>query len=124
MILTINGLDQSLTKTFTKFCLGKLNINPNIIEIEGQPYLDDRRNGACIDMDIGHYLILVKTANRNITEIYTTIAHELVHVKQYMYDNLGHLLDQHKPPYDERWWEKEANLKAQELILSFVKKHG
>jgi len=75
-------------------------------------------------MDIGHYLILVKTANRNITEIYTTIAHELVHVKQYMYDNLGHLLDQHKPPYDERWWEKEANLKAQELILSFVKKHG
>lgn len=121
MIITVNGLDKKLSKKFVEFCCKDLNIRPGLLEIDGQPYLSDRQTGACIDMDIGHYLILVKTANRNLTQIYTTIAHELVHVKQYMYDNLGHLLDRHKPPYDDRWWEKEANLKADHLILSFVK---
>ena len=97
-----------------------MNIRPNIIEIEGQDFLQDGRTGMCLDMDIGHYLILVKTGRRDITEIYRTIAHELVHVKQYMYDNLGHLLDQEKPPYDDRWWEKEAKFKSDEFILRFV----
>lgn len=78
----------------------------------------------CFDMDVGHYMILIKTHNRNLTQIYTTLAHELVHVKQYMYDNLGYLLDSHKPPYNERWWEKEANSKAEELILKFVQING
>lgn len=84
--------------------------------------MDNGRTGMCLDMDIGHYLILVKTGNRDITQIYKTVAHELVHVKQYMYDNLGHLLDRHPPPYDDRWWEKEAKLKSEEFILRFVQK--
>ena len=123
-IIKINGLDQRLSTKFTNFCLGQLNIRPNILEIEGQDFLQHDRTGMCFDMDIGHYMILIKTHNRNLTQIYTTFAHELVHVKQYMYDNLGYLLDSHKPPYNERWWEKEANSKAAELILKFVQING
>jgi hypothetical protein len=77
----------------------------------------------CFDESEGNFTILVKETERNIGEVFTTIAHEMIHVKQYMTQELGRLLDeQSEVPYDQRWWEKEAFEKAVPLVEKFSKK--
>jgi hypothetical protein len=47
----------------------------------------------------------------------------MIHVKQYMTQNLGELLDESTElPYDSRWWEDEAFSGAVPLVESFAKK--
>jgi|SaaInlV_120m_DNA_3_1039746.scaffolds.fasta_scaffold27664_2 hypothetical protein len=115
------NLDPALTKKFVEFCVKELDITPTMIVVEAENELEG--NGLCVDINPGQYLILVNCRNRNLTEIYTTVAHELVHVKQYMLDNLGFLLDSSEFEYDKTWWEAEARNRSQELILKFVKNY-
>lgn len=117
-------LDHSydrLVNKFVEFLCIELSVRPREISIIGAD-LDDCL-GQCIDVYDGTYLILVKEDGRNIGQIFTTIAHEMIHVKQYMTQELGRLLDEQKHiPYEERWWEKEAYERAVPLVEKFAKK--
>ena len=75
----------------------------------------------CFDEPDGQYTILIKD-NRDLGHIFTTLAHEMIHVKQYMTQNLGSLLDDNRElPYMERWWEEEAFSDAIPLVEKFAK---
>lgn len=123
MILTtnLNHKYDRLVNRFVEFLCGELSIHPHDITIVGTDLKEDI--GQCIDVDDGSYLILIKEEGRDIGQIFTTIAHEMIHVKQYMTQELGRLLDEQQHlPYMERWWEKEAYEKSVPLVEKFAKK--
>ena len=120
MKIRVENLDESLTTKFVNFCCEELQISPNYIEVVGDDWEGDN-TGLCVDLDEKDFLVVVSTKDRNLTQIYTTIAHELIHVKQHMKDGLGSLLDaKNKPPYTQRWWEKEAREKSSDFVKKFV----
>lgn len=120
MILTTK-LDlkyEELANVFAEFLCKELSVTPRELHIVGTDL--DEGLGQCIDVDEGSYLILVKESGRRLEQIFITIAHEMVHVKQYMTQELGRLLDeQSHVPYEDRWWEKEAYEKAVPLVEKF-----
>lgn len=122
MILSTK-LDHSydrLVNRFVEFLCSELSVRPREISIIGTD-LDDCL-GQCIDIHNDSYLILVKEDGRDIGQVFTTIAHEMVHVRQYMTQGLGRLLDEQQHlPYMERWWEKEAYEMAVPLVEKFAK---
>jgi hypothetical protein len=87
------------------------------------PYeLDDGILGLCLDESDDEFIVFVKEQDRNIGQIFTTIAHEMVHVKQYMKENLGWFLNNRKDiPYLDRWWEVEAYSESVPLVEKFAK---
>lgn len=121
MKVKVKGLDPKLTTHFTRFCCENLPAWPKSIEIVAEDKIVNDKSGLCIDIDEDNYLILISKKNKNISQIYTSIAHEMVHVKQFMYDNLGELLDKGYN-YDTCWWEQEARERSEKILLEFVKK--
>lgn len=111
---------SSVVETFVTFLCNKLSVFPRKITVA--PYeLDDGILGVCIDETKEDFILLVKQNERNLTEVFVTIAHEMVHVKQHIKENLGWFLDNHSHiPYHERWWELEANKKSVSLVEQFV----
>ena len=87
---------------------------------EGRVLPYEMPSDRCIDIDEDNFLILVSKESKSLSQIYISIAHELVHVKQFMYDNLGTLLDQGYE-YDTCWWEQEARERSERFLLEFVK---
>ena len=123
MKIEVIDLDVSLTENFIKFCCDELESYPDFITIEDKENL--LKNGAlglCYEIDINtEYLIVVAKNGRNITEIYNTIAHEMIHIKQYMKQNLSQsAFKEYKPPYDKRWWEIEAKENSFNLVKKYV----
>lgn len=122
MQIEVVELDVVLTEKFIQFCCEELNIKPQHITIEG--WSDPFQNGAlglCYEVNNDHeYLIKVSTKGRNATEIYNTIAHEMIHVKQFMKQDLSNFIEAHKPAYDDRWWEIEAKKKSLNLVKKYV----
>ena len=105
---------------FISFLCSELNINPTRITIGS--FCNDGSLGLCIDETETDFIILVKEQERDIGEIFTTIAHEMIHVKQYMQENLGWFLDNRSYiPYSERWWEEEAFAMSVPLVEKFAK---
>jgi hypothetical protein len=110
-----------LVNPFVKFLCDELRVSPREITIVSEDI--DNALGLCIDVEPDVFLILVKESNRNVGEVLTTIAHEMIHVKQYMTQELGRLLDEQKHvPYEQRWWEREAYKNAVPLVEKFAKK--
>jgi len=125
----IGGLcSQELLINFVKMCLTELDIKPKTIYIyfENEKYIGNTQStGMCIDNFIDDFTILAAKNNRTITEVFRTVAHELVHVKHYMKDNLSDLfLQEADGHYENLWWEKEARTKSEQLVLQFVQKFG
>jgi hypothetical protein len=77
-----------------------------------------KHTGACYQNSDDEYMIVLKE-DRELGQILVTLAHEMVHVKQYMVDNLAEAWDA-TIPYMERWWEKEAYAREQELALILI----
>jgi len=120
IVIELNKEYIQLAEKFVKFLCKELCIIPRNILIANCDI--DGNNGMCIDKSEGSYMILVKQKDRNIGQIFTTIAHEMIHVKQYMTQGLGHLLDAHRDvPYFERWWEKEAQQNSVPFVEKFSK---
>jgi len=123
MKIEVVELDPVLTEKFVTFCCDQLGVYPDLITVEGweEPFKDGAL-GLCYEVDLREeYLIMVSTKGRNITEIYNTIAHEMLHVKQFMKNNLSeNITDEHKPVYNERWWEQEAGKKSMNLVKKYV----
>jgi hypothetical protein len=106
---------------FARFLCDELQIRPAKVTIV--PYgLNDGTLGLCLDESDDEFIVFVKEKDRDIGCICTTIAHEMIHVKQHMTQELGRLLDeQSHVPYKDRWWEKEAYENAVPLVEKFVK---
>lgn len=113
--------NPKLVENFAVFLCRELDIMP--LKVTIAPYeLDDGILGLCLDESDDEFIVFVKEQDRNIGQIFTTIAHEMVHVKQYMKENLGWFLDNRKDiPYLDRWWEKEAFSMAVPLVENFAK---
>lgn len=122
MLLTTEVPNPKLAQRFILWLCQELQVFPDSISVYGEDVIDGNINGLCIDISDTEYVILVKTAERDIGQVFCTIAHEMVHVKQYMKENLGQHLDncQHIP-YRERWWEVEAFSKSVALVEKFAR---
>lgn len=96
--------NTELIESATIFYCNELDIQPEL-----EVYIDDSKdlkvNGLCYHND-GEFLILIN-GNLEDGHALVTLAHELVHVKQYMKNDLEEKLDL-TIPYHDRWWEKEA----------------
>lgn len=113
--------NTSLVEKFVEFLCSELKIYPTKICISSYEE-DNDILGMCIDESPNEYIVLVKEKDRNIGEVFTTIAHEMIHVKQYMRENLGWFLDNRSHiPYHDRWWEKEAFTQSVPLVEKFAK---
>lgn len=122
MKVEVVELDDVLTEDFVTFCCFELDISPELITVEGwdEPFKDGAL-GLCYEVnDNKEYLIMVCKQNRTATAIYNTIAHEMVHVKQFMKQDLGSTIEAHKPAYNDRWWEIEASKKSLDLVKKYV----
>jgi len=76
-----------------------------------------RPNGACYRADDNDFMIALK--ERDLGQMMVTLAHEMVHVKQYICDGLSEQFD-NSIPYMERWWEKEAFAKEVDLMKLLI----
>ena len=110
-----------LVSDFVNFVCRELTINPEKITLASWE-VGNKIHGMCIDESESEFIILVNETERNLTEVFVTIAHEMIHVKQYMKENLGWFLDNRSYiPYHQRWWEKEAFENAVPLVEKFAK---
>ena len=122
MLLTTEVPNPKLTQRFVLWLCQELQVSPDSISVHGEDHIDGDVNGLCIDISDTEYAILVKIGERDIGQVFCTIAHEMVHVKQYMKENLGHWMDNcHDIPYMQRWWEVEAFSKSVPLVEKFAK---
>jgi hypothetical protein len=121
MSIEVQLKDDRMVEKFAKFLCHELGVFPGRITIASHE-AEDGNLGLCIDESEDEFIILVKEGNRNIGEVFTTIAHEIIHVKQYMKENLSWFLaNRSHIPYMERWWEKEAFTGAVPLVEKFAK---
>lgn len=112
-----SSLDDLLEK-FVKFICKEYSILPRRISIEAYDLIGN--NGMCFDEPNGEFTILVKSG-RDLSALFTTVAHEMIHVKQYMTQDLGTLLDENVDlPYEDRWWEEEAFSNSVPLVEKFA----
>ena len=122
--MTVIKAETSYPKFFEKFaqflCV-ELDIRPAKVTIV--PYeMNDGTLGLCLDVTEDEFLVFVKEKDRDIGCMCTTIAHEMIHVKQFLKDNLNHWIHTcWDTPYDDRWWEQEAYTDSIPLVVKFAK---
>ena len=123
MKIEVTDLDVSLTENFINFCCDDLGVYPDLITVEGwDEKFPSGATGLCYEVDFKEeYIIMVSKEGRNTTEIYDTIAHEMIHVKQFMINNLSkNLCQASRPHYTERWWEIEAKENSFDMVKKYV----
>jgi len=121
MIIETSISHASIVKSFVRFLCIELKINPKRITVAEWEELEGNTIGLCIDESEDEFIILVKEQTRTLQEMLVTIAHEMIHVKQYMENNLGWFLDNYGHiPYLERWWESEAFSDALPLYKKYI----
>jgi hypothetical protein len=119
--ITVEIANPNLVEKFIKFLCSELNIAPDLIGIVPHE-IEDGNLGMCLDLSETKFAIFVREEDRNIGQVFVTIAHEMIHVKQYMKENLNEFLANCSAiPYLDRWWEKEAFGNAVPLVEKFTK---
>jgi hypothetical protein len=113
--------NPKLVEKFTDFLCHELDIRPLKVTIASyEP--DDGTLGLCIDESEDEFILLVKEKGRDIGCVFNTIAHEMIHVKQFLKENLNHWIHTcWETPYHERWWEVEAYSESVPLVEKFAK---
>lgn len=115
-MLTIEGnLNSSFVKNAVHFFCDILKISVPNIHIFTDSTISP--NGACYRNSDDDFMIVLK--ERDYGQMIVTLAHELVHVKQYLKDGLSDKWDS-SIPYMERWWEQEAYEKEVELTKLLI----
>ena len=111
----IEGMNEEFANKVVRFFCDALEVDVPNLHI----FVDDtiRIAGACYQNDHDDYLIALK--QQDLGQMIVTLAHELVHVKQYMIDGLYKTFDA-TIPYRERWWEVEAYEKEVELTKLLI----
>ena len=107
MIYVQGGTEQQRKYAYSmaEFVLDKFNINPDV-EIYFRRLTNDHSLGGCVSLDDNEYEIDIKRSLR-MRDMLTTLAHELVHVKQY---ELGQLDHDAESQYD--YWDKPSEIEA------------
>jgi len=105
---------------FARFLCDELQIRPAKVTIV--PYeQNDGILGLCLDESDDEFIVFVKEKDRDIGCVCTTIAHEMIHVKQFLKENLNHWIHTcWDTPYHKRWWEIEAYKNAVPLVEKFA----
>lgn len=91
--------------SIAEFVCNKFNINPDV-EISFRRLTNDRSLGGCVRVDANEYEIDIKRSLR-LRDLLTTLAHELVHVKQYELGQLNHCAEEE---FD--YWDKPSEIEA------------
>ena len=107
-MITVNGGSRNQRKyaySMAEFVCQKFNISPSI-EINFRRMSKDANYGYCCNLDDGEYEIDIKRTLR-LRDMLTTLAHELVHVKQYENDELDH-----KAEEDIEYWDRPSEIEA------------
>lgn len=106
----IEGMNSDFTRKVINLFCDALGIEVPNLHI----FVDDTVSvsGACYQNSHDDYLIVLR--EQDIGQMLVTLAHELVHVKQYVLDDLADKFTT-SIPYHERWWEVEAYKKETEL---------
>lgn len=118
------GFDKTLMRTAVSFYMKYLNISRKDISsllIIGDDVMEE--TGRCYPTDdSSQFMIMIKEQKRNVTEVYLTLAHEMVHIKQFLYQDLqGYRKSRSKDiPYRELWYEKEAYALESEMLIEFA----
>lgn len=116
-------LDNPVTHNFLKFLVQKLNISDASVKIFEQSD-GDKYIGCVYECGDSEFHVILNTdriSESESLEYFYVIAHEYVHIKQYLYDNLGYLLKGCKIPYEYRWWEHEARELGEKYLEEFCK---
>jgi len=89
MKINVVDLDVVLTENFIRFCCVELNTYPDMITVKGRDEpLKNNDLGLCHEVNCeDKYLITVTKQNRSITDIYTTLAEQMIQVKKFMKDD-------------------------------------
>lgn len=117
-----SALKEKLTERAVLFFCNELNVEPDVIDVY---YLDQLTKqdalGMCFYLGKKNFSIFVldEGKDRNITDVFLTIAHEVVHIKHYLHDNLTQTKTP-DVPYEDRWYEKEALRIQGSLVKAFV----
>lgn len=107
MIYVVGGTKQQRKYAYSmaEFVMNKFNINPDV-EITFRRLTNDHSLGGCISLGDNEYEIDIKRSLR-MRDMLITLAHELVHVKQY---ELGQLDHNAESQYD--YWDKPSEVEA------------
>jgi hypothetical protein len=106
--------------SMAEFVCNKFNINPDI-EISFRRLTNDHSVGGCIRVDNHEYEIDIKRSLR-LRDMLTTLAHELVHVKQYEFGEIDHDAERDLDYYD-RWSERDALGREQGLFIRWAEQN-
>lgn len=112
-IKILKSNSREAIRELTTYTCKLLNIDPYYIEIDD--LAGENTNGMCIDISDDSFLILLKDHDQMLR----TLVHELVHVKQYMKQDLGSHLDSKSEKYGNSWWEVEARELAENIMESY-----
>ena len=107
MIYVQGGTKQQRKYAYSMadYVCAKFNIDPDV-EINFRNMSTDNNFGYCIQVDNGEYEIDIKRSLR-LREMLCTIAHEMVHVKQY---EEGTLTQTNEEGMD--YWDKPSEIEA------------
>jgi hypothetical protein len=114
-MIEVFGTETSLVEKCSSHFCKVLGINSANISILTDEIMET--NGACYQNTIDDYMIVLKV--RPEYDMIQTLAHELVHVKQFIQNNLAEYLETNEPYYN-RWWEIEAYAKESELMQNLI----
>ena len=124
IMITVNGATTSqydYAESMAIFVCRKFNIYPEI-EINFRRLTNDQSVGGCVQLDDGEYEIDIKRSLR-LREMLTTLAHELVHVKQYEHGELTQTSNR-GCDYWDRPSEIEAHGREHGLFIMWAEEHN
>ena len=112
----LNDQQKEKLTEFVKFVKGELKLksNPKVVVQNGRK---DLKTTANYDYTQSEKIIKVNAKNRMLVDVMRSVAHELVHHKQYEDGRL-----EVKPPDIGGEIEDEANAKAGQFIKMFAQK--
>lgn len=106
-MITVNGGTRNQRKfahSITEFVCKKFNINPTI-EINFRRMTNDSNYGYACHLEDNEYEIDIKRS-LPMREMLITLAHELVHVKQYEYNEMPNSI------YEGDYWDRPHEIEA------------
>ena len=112
---------MNVIKDILTFTTKQLNIDTKDYNVEiSVDDIADGTNGMLFDnMKEKKFTMLIQD-DRPLNDIIITMVHEMVHVKQFILDDLEKEIDKGSDmPYLERWWEVEAFSKTNEIIEKY-----
>ena len=107
-MITVNGGSRTQQKyafSMASFVCQKFSITPTI-EINFRRMSKDPNYGYCCHLDDNEFEIDIKRTLR-LRDMLTTLAHELVHVKQYVENTLDHGAEE-----EMEYWDRPSEIEA------------